>query len=219
MYQPIIPPAAGVEGPGVKGWSAATTPASATGVRHNGALVIQVIRATTPNSAIEMSVPGRPEFGWRVKSANFSTYVLAEWTTFWHASTPCYGDVGWKRVPPPQTGNSGGSAPAGTTDPKIGDLGVGGVGGITDDSTVSSVITEVVGALTTITINYLDGKTASITKTANADGTVTIVVIDKDGGKTESKIANKAGSLIAGGDERGLQAKTGRISWRELVAP
>ena len=220
MYQPVIPPAAGVEGPGVNGWNSGTRPASATGVRHNGALVIQLIRASTPDSAIEMSIPGRPEFGWRVKSTDFAAYVLAEWTTFWHASTPCYGAAGWKRVPPPQNSAGGGSAPVGTTDPKIGDLGVGGVGGITDDSTVASVTTNILGAVTTTTINYLDGTRATITSTKNdKDGTVTIVVVDKAGTTTKTTIANKAGALIAGGNERGLQAKTGRISWRELVAP
>ncbi len=219
MYQPVIPPAAGVEGPGVNGWNASTTPATATGVRHNGALTIQVIRADTPNSAMEMSVPGRPEFGWRVKSANFATYVLAEWTTFWHAITPCYGASGWTRVPPPDFTNFAGSAPAGTTDPKIGDLGVGGVGGITDDSTVSSVNTVVAGLLTTTTINYLDGGKATITKKVNADGTVTITVVDKSGGTSVTTIANREGALLAGGDERGALPKTGRISWRELVAP
>ena len=219
MYQPVNPPAAGVEGPGTAGWNATTTPATATGVRHNGALVIQLIRANTPDSAIEMSVANRPEFGWRLKSANYAQYFLTEYTTFWHASTPCYSQAGWKRVPAPDNATSAGSAPAGTTDPKIGDLGVGGIGGITDDSTVASVSTSVVGNVTTTTIIYLDGKKATIKSTSNADGTVTIVVTDKTGAETTTKIANKEGSLIAGGNERGLQAKTGRISWRELVAP
>ena len=29
----------------------------------------------------------------------------------------------------------------------------------------------------------------------------------------------QAGSVRSGGDERGLQARTGRIGWRELLAP
>ncbi len=45
MYQPVIPPANGVYWPGVKGLSSSSTPATSTGARHGGALVIQIIRA------------------------------------------------------------------------------------------------------------------------------------------------------------------------------
>lgn len=89
MYQPVIPPSNGTDGAGTAGWSGSTTPATATGVRHNGALTTQIIRATTPQTAIEENVAGRPEYGYRVKSANFADYVLAEYTLFWHFG-PCY---------------------------------------------------------------------------------------------------------------------------------
>ena len=58
MYQSVIPPASTVNGPG--------TNSTTSGVRHNGALVIQLIKANTPASEIEMAVPGHPEYGWRV---------------------------------------------------------------------------------------------------------------------------------------------------------
>jgi hypothetical protein len=103
------------------------------------------------------------------------------------------------------------SADAGT-DPKIGDLSAGG-------GTVVSATTTVVGAVTTTTITYSNSQTATITRTENNDGSVTIVTIDADGNRTEQTIANKSGAVKTGGDERGLQARTGRISWRELVAP
>jgi len=40
MYQPVIPSANGVDGPSVNGYTGSTTAATATGVRHNGALVV-----------------------------------------------------------------------------------------------------------------------------------------------------------------------------------
>jgi hypothetical protein len=66
--------------------------------------------------------------------------------------------------------------------------------------------------------------TARIERTANRtngalDGSVTIVTTDTVGNVTTQVIASAKGSIKTGGDERGLQARTGRISWRELVAP
>lgn len=219
MYQPVIPPTNGVDGPGALGYNSSTTPATATGARHNGALTFQFIRDTTPNSAIEQNVAGRPEYGWRVKSAQYASYVLAEYSTYWHhPNGKCYGSSGWTKAPPADTGTTTPVAKAaGSTDPKIGSLGTGtgGAGG-----TISSVTTTVVGNVTTTTITYTDGTYATITSTANADGSVTIVTVDALGVRTVETIANAAGSLRTGGDERARQAaRTGRVSWRELVAP
>ncbi len=221
MYQPVIPPALGTDGPGVAGWSGATTPATATGVRHNGALVIQIIAAATPNSAIELSVPGRPEYGWRVKSSLYGTYVVAEYTTFWHHPNGlCYTDPGWSKTPGPDSGTpSAATTPPGTTDPKIGDLS-GGSGDVV------STVTTVVGNVTTTVITYANTLKATIVRTANKDasgnldGSVTIVTTAAGAATSTTEIvANLAGGVRSGGNERGLQAKTGRVSWRELVAP
>ena len=218
MYQPVIPPANGTEGPGVLGYNASTTPTTATGVRHNGALVVQIIRDTTPNSAIEQNVSGRPEYGWRVKSAQYSTYVLSEYAVYWHhPNAKCYGSLGWTKVPATDDGASTPSTKAaGSTDPKLGDLsaGTGGAGG-----TIASVTTTVVGNVTTTVISYNDGTYATIVRTVNADGSVTIVTVDALNVRTVQTIANADGSLKTGGDERARQAaRSGRISWRELVA-
>ncbi|MDP2751940.1 MAG: PilC/PilY family type IV pilus protein [Rhodocyclaceae bacterium] len=216
MYRPVIPPVNGVDGPGINGWSASTTPATATGVRFNGALVIQVIRANTPNSAIEQSAPGRPEYGWRVKSSNYVTYVLAEYAIYWHhPNNLCYGVTGWTKSPGADNGSSSSYTPAtGSTDPKIGSLGSGG--------TVTSSTTTVVGNVTTITIHYSDSTKIIIQKTANSTGSLTVVTTQYSAagtvtGTTTEIIANAAGSIKAGGNERGLQARTGRISWHELI--
>ncbi len=229
MYQPVIPPTNGTDGPGVAGWSNSTTlPTAATpspatpttGARHNGALVVQFIRDTTPNSAIEQNVPGRPEYGWRVKTYLYSTYVLAEYATYWHhPNGKCYSSSGWTKTPAADDGSSTPKAKAaGSTDPKLGDLsaGTGGSGG----GTIVSVTTTVVGDVTTTVITYNDGTYATIVRTANADGTVTIVTVDALNVRTVQTIANTDGALRTGGDERARQAaRTGRISWRELVAP
>lgn len=208
MYQPVIPPTNGVDGPGTIGYSGSTTPLTATGARHNGALIIQVIKDTTPNSAIEENVAGRPEYGWRVKSADYNTYVLAEYTTFWHhPNGKCYGVSGWIKAPAADTSSSTPVTPAvGSTDPKIGDL--SGTG-----ATVSNVVT--IGNTTTIT--YTDGTHATIVRTSNVDGTVTIVTTDALGAVTTEVVANTSGNVLTGGDERGSQARTGRISWHELI--
>ena len=215
MYQPVVPPVNGLDGPGVAGWDAATTPATATGVRHNGALVVQIIAVSTPNSAIEQSVPGRPEYGWRVKSAEYANYVLAEYTTFWHHPNGlCYTQAGWTKTPGPDTGSTTAAAKAaGSTDPKIGELGAGA-------GEIVSIVTTVTGNVTTTTITYANTQTATIVRTTNeSDGTVTIVTTDTTGAETTQIVANTQGAIRSGGDERGLQARTGRISWRELVAP
>ncbi|MDD2914480.1 MAG: PilC/PilY family type IV pilus protein [Gallionella sp.] len=175
MYQPVLAPANDatlgypLDGPGTLGYSGSTTPATATGVRHGGALTIQIIRDTTPNSALELNDHlGRAEYGWRVKSALFSTYVLAEYNTYWHhPNGKCFHTSGWTKTPGADTGSSTASAPAaGSTDPKIGSL--SGSGG-----TVSSVVTT--GDTTTIT--YVDGSRDIIQKITNANGTVTTITI------------------------------------------
>ena len=240
MYQPVNPPlTVTASGNGTKGWSSSTTQLTATGVRHNGALTLQIIRADTPNSALEMSVPNRPEYGWRVKAGLYSTYVLASYSMFHHSKHLglCYGDqnvsfrlygvdysnVSWTKTPIKDTRVCGGSDTSTTKkcakdlsakarpDPKIGDLGGG--------SDIVSTVTTVVGNVTTTVITYSSGATATIVRTVRDDGSIQIVSTDIFGDPKTDIIANKKGDNKTGGDERGLQARTGRISWRELVAP
>ncbi len=217
MFQPVIPPAAPNDGPGTLGYNAGTTAATATGVRHNGALTMELVRANTPNSAIELSVPGRPEFGWRVKGSLYSQYVLAEWTIFWHhPNGKCYGTAGWTKFAPTEADTASNAVqPAGTTDPHIGTLS----GDASSGLTITDVTTTTNGNVSTTAITYSDGTHATIVRTENADGSVTIVTTDNAGQVTTQTIANTDGTLKSGGDERGLQAKTGRISWRELIKP
>jgi Neisseria PilC beta-propeller domain len=218
MYQPIIPPANGTDGPGTKGWSNSTTPATAKGVRHNGALVIQIIKASTPQDAIEISLDGRPEYGWRVKSAFYDAYVLAEYTTFWHHKPDfCYGDAGWKKGPLTDTSSNSSeiSKATGSTDPNL---------GITSTDASNCEATNisqplVTGNVSTVTITYCDNKTATIVTTINPNGTKTIVTTDTTGKVTTEIIANPDGTAKKGGDESGLTNRTGRLSWQQLIKP
>lgn len=235
MYQPVIPPANGTDGPATDG--ATLVPATPTiGVRHNGALTIQIIKDTTPQSAIEENVANRPEYGYRVKHANFYDYVLVEYIFYWHHPRGmCYHTSGtawstsgpwntvalmtgsgWTKAPPEDIAVSTASTtPAlGSTDPKLGVLGSTG--------TVSNTTTTTVGNVTTTNITYTDGTSQTIVQTTNSDGTVTIVTtMYAVGGAVTSTttniVANAAGSVKTGGDERGSQSRTGRISWHELI--
>jgi hypothetical protein len=196
MYQPVIPPANGVDGPGVLGYSGSTTPATATGVRHGGAFTLQIIDAATPNSALEMQITGRPEYGWRVKSALYSTYVLTEYNTYWHHPNKlCYGDTGWIKGPGPDTG---GNPPKpihtpGATDPKLGNL---------SGNSGTSTVTGVTRAGNTTTITYANGTSTVIIRVVNADGTVTTITFTLPSGVTgATAIINSDRSVVvtAGG--------------------
>ena len=146
--------------------------------------------------------------------------MLAEYAIYWHhPNGKCYSSSGWLKAPPEDTGSSTSVTPAaGSTDPKLGDLSGSGGG------TVTSVTVKVTGNVTTTTITYSTGRTATITRTQNADGSITIVTRDADcviagascTGVTETVQAS-SGSVLSGGDERGSQARTGRVSWHEII--
>ncbi len=212
MYQPVIPPPKGTNGPGTNGYSGSTTPATATGVRHNGALVLQMIRDDTPNSALELSVPGEPEYGWRVKSTLYGAYVLAEYTTFWHHPNGlCYSSSGWTKTPGPDDGSSNLDIKAvGSTDPKIGSFGSATPG------TTTTTATNADGTTTTTTVVVV----------LNADGTytTTTTVTNSAGGSTTTSSTSNSieiggavdsSGAIGGGVTTPLEA-LGRVNWREL---
>lgn len=222
MYQPVIPPASvTVDGNGTLGYNSTTTPLTATGVRHNGALTIQVIKSTTPNSAIEQSVPNRPEYGWRVKSADYSTYVLAQYTTFWHDKLggKCYGQSGWTKTAATDTRACGTndttttrkceteqSAAAGT-DPRVGSFGSGS--GATPGTTTTTV-TNADGSTTTTVVNVVLNADGSTTTTTTING----VPFNSDSIATGGAVDTTGG--IGVGLTRPL-IPLGRVNWRELL--
>jgi len=222
LFRSVVPPANGVNGPGVN----QTSPTATGGVRHNGALTIQLIKASTPASSIEMQVAGRPEYGWRLKQADFETYAIADWATYWHhPNGKCYGDTGWTKMPPQDFSPSDPSVwqtpAAGSADPNVGSFRA--TSNIVSVVTTTTVRTETVAGVavqlkTTVQVTtYADGTTKTVTRTQNADGTTTIVTVTPDGKTTTETVANTAGGTGTGGDEKGSQAKTGRVSWSELL--
>jgi hypothetical protein len=218
MYQPVIPPATvTADGNGTLGYNSGTTETTATGARHNGALTIQVIKDTTPQTDIEMSIPNHPEYGWRIKSAKYSTDVLEEYIIYWHhPNNICYGQTGWSKLAPTDTtgSNTQLSTPAtGSTDPKIGNLaGVAAVPG-----TTTSTVTNADGTTTTTTTTIV----------VNADGTVTTTTtITNSNGSSSSSTSTSTGiavggvvsstGTIGGGVTTPTEA-IGRVNWRELL--
>jgi hypothetical protein len=217
LYQPVIPPTNGDDGPGVSGSSSNNY----AGVRHNGALTLQLIKDTTPNEAIELNDPnGRPEYGWRLKKEYYDAYLLVEWSIYWHhPNNLCFDSAGWTKAPPQDEGTSTAQTPAaGSSDPKIGDLSGGGGAIVSTETTVTydaggnQVITTV--------ITYANASTATIVRTHNADGTTTIVTTDASGVTTTEIVAptgSCTGAGCAGGNQRGDRARTGRVSWHEII--
>lgn len=79
------------------------------GERHDGVLTLQIIKSTTPNNMVQMNVPGKPIYGFRVIDQCGTTgypacpsgvtnpivsYVLAEYTLYWHhPNGRCMGDT------------------------------------------------------------------------------------------------------------------------------
>ncbi|MEQ1593047.1 MAG: PilC/PilY family type IV pilus protein [Thiobacillaceae bacterium] len=210
MFQPVNPPlSVTLDGNGTLGYNSGTTSLTATGVRHNGALGIEIIRADTPNSALELSIPGHPEYGWRVKASKYNTYVLAEYTTFWHDKVNpdrCYGTADWTKLaasdtrecdtskPPKDTATTKVCAkliPASGTDPRIGTFASGGGG---YDGSHGAVTSEV--------------------KTTSPDGSVTTVTTYSDG--TIITTTTTTGVKIDP-PEFSSSLPVGRVNWRELL--
>jgi Tfp pilus tip-associated adhesin PilY1 len=185
------------------------------GERHDGAMTVQIIKSNTPDTALELNYSGGgAKYGWRVKADQFTTYVLAEYTTFWHhPNGKCYGQTGW--VPnPSEDPDSGGKVSAralGSSDPTDGAFGVTPAG-----VTIASVATTIQGNTTTTVVNYSDGKRMTTVVTSNGDGTEQVTVTDRNGATTTGTRMS-AGSAGRGPEEI-LQASR-RINWREVLRP
>jgi hypothetical protein len=213
MYQPVNPPA--------RVLATATTALSATGngsipnprstgVRHNGALTIQVIKADTTDAQLELSVPGSPEYGWRVKSAHYATQVLAEYTVFWHhGNKKCYGVDGWTKTPAPDNAvcTPKDSTKCNPTPPGSDPTGKFGTGGSSERPPEGS---------TTTSVTNPDGSTTTtvVTIKHNDDGTYTTTTV-----KTTVKTVPGTTVLTTEPPCQGCGAPTlttGRVNWREL---
>ena len=214
LFYPVIPPATiTATGQGTVNYAAADP-----GVRHNGALTIQIVRADIPSSSIELNVASRPEYGWRVKSAGFETYVLAEYVFYWHHPLgKCYGATGWTKL---AALDLSASDPSVWQTPAVGsdDPATGTFRSTSAIISVATTVTTVSGLTVTTTVTtFSNSTTKTVAKTANLDGTTTIVTTYPDGTTTTETVASTAGSVKTGGDEKGSQAQTGRVSWSERL--
>ncbi len=186
------------------------------GERHDGALTIQIIKDATPATALELNFPaGGAKYGWRVKQALFTSYVLAEYTTFWHhPNGKCYGDAGWvadapEDLSPPSS--KVGTKAAGSQDPNDGAF-IAAPAGVT----VTGTTTSTSGNVTTIVVTYSDGKTDRTVITVNPDGTESVTLTDRSGLVT-TRTRMSTGSLGSAPQE--ILQPSRRINWREVVRP
>lgn len=187
---------------------------SGSGPWMNGALTFQIVKATTPDSAVELNMPGDPSMGYRLKKdATSQGYQLAQYTTFWHHPNKiCYGQSGW--VPNPPQDFSAPSLPSaaapGADDPKDGDFGA--IGGVSSGGGTGTG--GVAGPSSTVTYTFADGSSVTQTTVRNPDGSVTVTRVYSYGG-TESFVIPPS----SGGKQADTRAKTGRVSWREMIRP
>ena len=209
------------------------------GEYRNGALVWQLVKDTTPDSAVQQSQPGDPKYGYRLKDAQRATYLLAEWSTFWHhPNKKCMGDAGWVKDPPQDTSAPGKSSTpaAGSEDPPRDALG----------ALVSSTSTTVKvpkttppggtppinpgGTTKTTTTTYLSGAQLIVTEYFDSKGkliSTTVTFVPAPGGDGSSGATggspNQGGgsppNTVTGYQQTRSSGKLGRVTWHEMFRP
>jgi hypothetical protein len=182
----------------------------------NGALTIQIIKDTTPDSAIRLeSTSGDPKFGYRLKSdATSQANQLAQYTIFWHhPNGKCYGDAGWGTTAaiayPDKAGLPSALTPApGSDDPADGSFtntGGGTTSGGTQGGTPSGTGTQ---------ITLPDGTVVTQYVVVNKDGSTTVTIVGPDGTTTVETLPPGKGPIQ--GDAR---IRSGRQAWKPVVRP
>jgi hypothetical protein len=205
------------------------------GERFDGALTIQLIKDTTPASALElnfsntgtvkngdgttgsgtMSVSDRARYGWRVKQSEFTNYVLAEYTTYWHhPNNKCYGQSGWIAAAPEDTiSDATAKTPAtGSADPKDGIFSGG--------ASVVSVVTGTVGNIKTTVTKYSDNLTYTKVEVTNGDGSTTVTQTFRDNTTAVTTLSTAGignSSIISSPEEDTSTGATGRQTWWEIL--
>lgn len=198
------------------------------GSLHNGALTVQLVKASAANTDIVLNVTGHPEMGYRVKNSARSADILVEYSIYWHMPNSgfplkvggasytkiCSDNAVWSDSPPQESGSTATqkTRAAGSTDPKAGTF--------TPGSSVVSDVTTSSGATTTRTTTYSDGVVRIIVTVDNGDGTITTTTTFKDStGAVISSVTTTAavsGSTVGEGGEQINSNAYGRQSWREL---
>lgn len=235
-FQPVTPPPRKLAGQAHSG-NGNGTKATSSGVRHNGALTIQIVDDKVKDTDIQMVIPGSPEYGWQVKPSLMSQLVIAEYTFFWHNNDiGCYGESRWHKNPP--TDEEGGGGGKGGKDKDKGGKGGGGGGGgnptVGDPNVQGGVLAGIEEGVTVIE----EGDTTIIIEiTKNPDGSFTKKTTTKTlVESTTTTPGNGAQAPVSGvkaidtvgvggvlnddgqlGDELfSPSEKLGRVNWREL---
>jgi hypothetical protein len=208
--------------------SLSDTPSFATlgpnGERHNGALIVQLIRADTPASALELVKTGEPEYGWRVRASDYRKYMLAQWTFFWHhPNGKCYGEGGWVPNPPQDPGDENvPTPPPGTGDPRDGAFNAidnGATNLKCSGTVVSNTTTFDKQTLTQTEVVTYSGPCTVTTVSVN-DGygnvTVTVTTQTSDGQTSTYTYTYKEVYNWTPNHTR-TGVTIGRVSWRELI--
>jgi type IV pilus assembly protein PilY1 len=200
-------------------------------LHHNGALTFQVIKDTTPDSAVVLAdAAGDPAYGYRVTSADREDFVLGEWTVFWHhPNGECLHEAGWVEDPPedltPADPDKAKTPAPGSIDPPRDTFG----------SVVGTTITiaaDPVGngkTIRTTTTIYSTGIIVIIKEYIDNRGKVkkvTITTIQPAGGGGGGALpgngisqALSAGNTVTGYQQTRNSGKLGRVTWHELLAP
>lgn len=209
------------------GWPTTKGTPGPNGEYRNGAMVFQLVKDTTPDSAIRLSDPGGdPRYGYRLKDdAPSQANRLSEWSTFWHhPNGACMGDATWTQTPPLDTSPAGAKtkAPAaGSEDPPRDEAGsiVSTTSSTNPDPGCSGC------TIRTTTTNYSSGAQLIITEYISAKGKVTSTTMQYvpppsggSGGASGSGVGQSVSSpnTVTGYQQTRNTGKLGRVTWHEL---
>jgi Neisseria PilC beta-propeller domain len=180
---------------------------------RNGALSIQILKASTPANAIRLNVGGKPEKGYVVTDAQ---YLLREYSLYWHSNNgKCNTESGWTASPPADTKVNATLIATGTMDPGNG-----------NNASVVSVTTTTSSTPPTGFSAVTNATTYTITTTIYSDNNKVVTVTAKDASgnilgtnSILSKVSTDPGSsggLDKQADIPGKNSKvTGRVNWSE----
>jgi Neisseria PilC beta-propeller domain len=182
-----------------------------TGPWMNGALTMQIVKATTTGSQVELNQAADVKMGYRLKKDSTSqNQQLAQYTMFWHHPNKlCYNAAGWTKTPPPDTVSDASpkTPAAGSDDPKGNFASSAGI--ITGGTSVSNQISLYNGVEAYIVLTY-DPILDEYTRTIKSKATNAILKTEtfKDDPSLEIRRADK---------QLGSRVRLGRMSWQEIV--
>ncbi len=182
---------------------------------RNGALTLQVLKDSTPASAIRLNVANRPEKGYVVTDAK---WLLREYTVYWHSENDlCNTDPGWTASPGPDVKVVAPITATPSMDPGNG-----------NNTRVIAITTSTSSTPPTgfSTVSSATSYTSTTTIYSNKTQIVTVTARDGSGNilGTTSQTSNVTGGG-GGGDAGGLGNSqtdpnpntkiTGRVNWTE----